>query len=361
MLPITKLNIVKSRELPPLLHTSVMPAWSIRHRLRSARLVRVERQRGVLLLWVALMLAIVAALAYVGNHAAALAAHEADAARDARVAGYLSEAAAARMRWAGDHSHCALPSPFSDTLAGMGSYAANLQQNAGSPLTVTVRASGTPLDASAATPTGANRNLLRPSVYLHQDPVTTAPLTPFPTQQGDTFISNRNPGQSKRNQSGGNSISVDASANLRALVRFDVSAIPLHASIVSASLNLYRTNANAGSSGIVSVHQLRTGWDFDRVTWRTTDGNTPWQRAGGDFDAINLASTASSVVGPGAGNHRWDLAPDLIDGWVNRASTQPNLGLILVADSSTGWIDFASVSGGGPGATLTISYQGPCP
>ena len=74
------------------------------------------------------------------------------------------------------------------------------------------------------------------------------------------------------------------------LLRFDLASLPKGAPVASAKL-VFPMIANAGKKNAVQVFRVLRPWT-DKVTWKTTDGNTPWESEGvhGAKDKKQVAS-----------------------------------------------------------------------
>ncbi|MDR1282340.1 MAG: DNRLRE domain-containing protein [Opitutaceae bacterium] len=83
----------------------------------------------------------------------------------------------------------------------------------------------------------------------------------------------------------------------RALVAFDLSAVPANATITSASVKLFAM-VNDGSSVLtdpittvtLDLHALNSSFGETGATWNSSSSGSNWTTAGGDFDATVLAS-----------------------------------------------------------------------
>jgi hypothetical protein len=133
----------------------------------------------------------------------------------------------------------------------------------------------------------------------------------------------------------------------RAVLRFDLAAVPLGSTIDSVELTLNMSRNIAGPQD-VSMHRLTTAWNEGPThapgqegaggdpapgdsTWLHTDYDTDfWTTPGGDFVATPSATTAVDVLevpytwGPTA-----DLASD-VQSWVNDPAS--NFGWILIGN-----------------------------
>lgn len=136
----------------------------------------------------------------------------------------------------------------------------------------------------------------------------------------------------------------------RALLAFDLSAVPAGATIDSVSLHLYATVASANAE-TVSLFRLTSNWGEGTsvasgngingapasggtdATWQDRfSGGQGWSNEGGDFVATSSAST--SVSGAGAA-YTWSSAGLVADvqAWVD--GTASNDGWIVIGNEST--------------------------
>ena len=81
------------------------------------------------------------------------------------------------------------------------------------------------------------------------------------------------------------------------LLRFDLSALPPNAAIVSASLGL--TVDKVYHPGLLTVRQATTPWTDSTATWNSPDGVALWNTPGGGGDAtsVNAANLFVSTTG----------------------------------------------------------------
>lgn len=111
----------------------------------------------------------------------------------------------------------------------------------------------------------------------------------------------------------------------RALLRFDVSAIPSAAWVKEATLGLYTKQAVSNVSGI-ETRQATRNWT-EGVTWSRYDGSNLWTTAGGDYTTSG-AEILTSERGSQAG--WWTFGKgmtSLVQGWVSGAT--PNQGVLV--------------------------------
>lgn len=89
----------------------------------------------------------------------------------------------------------------------------------------------------------------------------------------------------------------------RGLVRFDLSAIPLGASIPNATLTLFAATGSiiSGSQQFTVYRLTEAGWTELGVTWNQYDGSNAWTSAGGDYatqdsDSVSISSAGENLV-----------------------------------------------------------------
>lgn len=136
--------------------------------------------------------------------------------------------------------------------------------------------------------------------------------------------------------------------NRRALIRFDLSSIPAHAPIASATLHL-RMNKTVSGPADVGVHRLLEAWGEGASNAGEPGGNgtaaapgdatwtsaffisTPWSTPGGAFVGTESATTSVNAVG----GYSWSgsgLAAD-VQYWVDVPAE--NFGWVVIGDEST--------------------------
>lgn len=125
----------------------------------------------------------------------------------------------------------------------------------------------------------------------------------------------------------------------RALLRFDVTAVPAEAIIrqVGLRLEVVRVPQNAGNS-VFELRRLLLPWDEGAVTWVTRRIGFNWQQPGalGDTDVVTEASSAASAPDLGAATfastprlvadvQAWVRTPASNHGWLLRAQSESTL------------------------------------
>jgi hypothetical protein len=297
-------------------------------------------QRGVALLAVSLLLAVVGALAFMMNRQAAMAANTVNAQYDAEQARYLAEAGVNVALWRDRQVTC----KKSDTLVpasaidANGSYSAKIK---GGDNTLDI-------DASGVTATGGAVTLSRKRVTGHNNTLATETL---PNDRGDdTFITyGVIIGQNALNYLE----LTQGTSNI--LMQFDTPGGWDRAVIVKAELTmtLYRTSsALPGQS--VSVHRVTRAWTDAGATWMSsTSLLSPWSSAGGDYTAGAVSATTIGATGA----YVWDVTA-LVDGWVNKG--YPNNGLLLRADGPSQQARFYGFRSATGKPVLRVTYYKAC-
>jgi uncharacterized repeat protein (TIGR01451 family) len=159
---------------------------------------------------------------------------------------------------------------------------------------------------------------------------TTVVLQPDPAAGQDSFISFAS---SVQNYGALTNLTSNSQSNggSRALIRFDLSAIPAGATLTSATLEMYYFSTRTTLTESLRAHRITRAWTEAGVTWRTTDGVNNWTTAGGDYDAaVAATATVNSTVNAWK---QWGLTA-LVQGWVN--GTVANQGLLLESPSASG-------------------------
>lgn len=129
------------------------------------------------------------------------------------------------------------------------------------------------------------------------------------------------------------------SQTIRGLIEFDLSSIPLGATVDSAVLTLYMSN-NIDSTGArnVDIHRITQAWNEGaqnavianpgECSWDDYASPNAWASGGGDFDATQDATKSVNAVG----FYTWDIKT-LVQEWVDGTA---NEGLLIKDDNETG-------------------------
>jgi hypothetical protein len=141
-----------------------------------------------------------------------------------------------------------------------------------------------------------------------------------------------------------------SSALRRALVQFDLSAIPANATIDQVTLTLFMSRSTVGSTS-VALHRILQNWGEGSsdatgqegggataaagdATWTNTfTGSGTWDADGGDF--ISAASGATVVNN--SSDYTWGSTPELVaevQSWLNEPAS--NFGWILIGPEAGG-------------------------
>ena len=306
----------------------------------SARRPPMAAQRGVALLAVSLLLAVVGALAFMMNRQAAMAANTVNGQYDAERARYLAEAGLNVAIWRDRQTNCKktdISVPISRIDAG-GSYSASIDDG-GKTLDV---------EASGFTTAGGFVPLTRKKVTGHTNVPTTENL---PNDKGsDTFITKGvNLGQNALNY-----LELTQGAS-NILMRFDPPPGWDDAVIAKAELTMTLYSSSSALPGqTVSVHRATRTWTDVGATWvSATSPMAPWNVAGGDYTAGEVSATTISANG----SYVWDVTA-LVDGWINK--TYPNNGLLMRADGPSQQARFYGYQSATGKPVLRVTYYKAC-
>lgn len=143
------------------------------------------------------------------------------------------------------------------------------------------------------------------------------------------------------------------------LVRFDVGAIPIGATVVSATLQMYATSWS-GSPLTVGAYFITRTVVACQSTWTVASTGNSWGQAGcNDISTDRRPSPEHQVITSGPALYVWPITT-LVQGWVN--GQWPNNGVLLrgVDALDQDSVDFASAEHGtvGLGPRLVVYYTG---
>jgi len=148
----------------------------------------------------------------------------------------------------------------------------------------------------------------------------------------DTYI---NAGSPLSNYGNDNIFQVrpDNGADLRGLIKFDLSSIPANATVTSATLYLYSQDNKTGQ--LTSLYRVTSNWNENTATWST------WGLPGGDFDS---GSSYFTFI-PDQNNCMLTMdITNLVQAWVN--GTYSNYGLMLYSTGPNHIIKYSSKEDG---------------
>ena len=143
------------------------------------------------------------------------------------------------------------------------------------------------------------------------------------------------------------------------LIKFDVSAIPSNAIVVSATLTLV-ARSRSGTPFNVSTYPLKRAWVESQATWNVYSTGHAWGTAGGTKDGTDIGSKESTAAMPSTGNAVFSI-PIMVQGWVDGSLTNNGVNLITdtVADNKWlyGWDSEHATSANRP--SLEVIYRLP--
>lgn len=177
-----------------------------------------------------------------------------------------------------------------------------------------------------------------PSATVTASPTATPSLTPAtptatpqPTAQEfaaiqDTYLDQWSP---TRNYGGTAELRCYSNAIQKPLVKFDLSALPPQARVISAMLHLHTSTTAPSTGATIAAHRLRRSWQESSATWQLATTDVPWTVPGAgspteDYDAAVLSSL---LVNAANREYVWDVS-EAVRQWVEQG--EPNAGLILI-------------------------------
>lgn len=111
----------------------------------------------------------------------------------------------------------------------------------------------------------------------------------------------------------------------KGLIKFDISSLPVGATVTSATLRLNETSSAGSGSFNVGIYKIIATWSEATATWANMSG-------AGNYNATQLAVT--SVSAGLTGFVQWTLPVGLINEWTDSVPG-PNYGLALVYENTT--------------------------
>jgi hypothetical protein len=179
----------------------------------------------------------------------------------------------------------------------------------------------TPNPTITYTPTGTPTPTLQPPPCF-----TGVPLGFIPSD--DTTIKDSGPNTNYGSQPD-IEVRPDNGADRRALIRFDLSAIPPGSIVSTASLFLFEKDDDPNQ--VTYIYRVTSSWNEDSATWEF-----PWTNPGGDFDN----SFVYAVYPPSQINCMLTIdITNLVQEWVNGT---PNYGLLLYSTGTNHIIKYSS-------------------
>lgn len=262
----------------------------------------------------------------------------------------LSEAGFAKTAWKSRTLDCAAYNGEPATGFNNHQFQSSVSPDTGSPMSVTVTAT---LD-NGRTRTD-NRSLTRFSLSRQQV-----------DQPGPIIASDASIDQSKPDGNFGEAKEFALGNDNRALIYFDLSALPAASTVYSATLEV-STPGDPYPPMTVDIHRVTAEWNegtdlngttipADGVTWNERKPGIPWSAAGGDYDATIISSFHFTTPGETAS---FDVTA-LVRDWVSQS--QPNYGLIMIGRAAAAGLSIVASDKPSVNARpkLTIDYSCPC-
>ncbi len=304
------------------------------------------RPSGFVLLPVVLTLALVAALAFLMGREAAVGVDQAAREGEDTMARFVAEAALSHALWVANDSAC-IGYTLPTTAFGAHAYGASFNPSNGSPVTVA---------ATATLASGVSRTVTRDRVRVYESPIGLTLRAGGPGGV-DTYLNQSNPAQTNGSR---NTLHVRGqdgeSEQRRALLRFDLTAIPPEVQVQRAVLELELKNAS-GAPRPVGVHRVTGSWSEAEGSWNERSAGQAWAAAGGDLAAEPVDTIG---VGPTTGaRYQWQVTA-LVAAWL--AGIYANDGLALAGAGSGVDERFFSGDEGNPSRRprLVITYRCEC-
>jgi len=268
-----------------------------------------KRQRGILLLPVALTLALVGTLAYTMTREGSMAVSSVDADYDTEMARYLAEGGAHLVKWQNERSSCSSETAFG-TFEMPGEIGSS--KSIGKITTGTVKREGKNtlnITVGAATPDrpgmpGAEYKISERKVWVHNRNDPTA-VTLNGASGNDTTITR----DIVTSQSSDKEVVLSDDKSY-VVLKFDLPGDMDSATILSAQLKLVQSNTDATQPGFLTVHRVTRDWTSG-ATW-----TAPWTTPGGDYVA---EATARMAVAPTLKEYVVPIE-SLVQSWANKTT-----------------------------------------
>jgi YD repeat-containing protein len=153
---------------------------------------------------------------------------------------------------------------------------------------------------------------------------------------------------------------VKPARSVHGLLQFGLPNLHSNVKVLNAQLELYETASTTTEAVNMSAFRVLTPWRAG-VTWRTTDGSTPWKTPGGDYTTGNNIDSAPAQVGTAKGWHYW-YPTAIVQKWLNgtsapRGEGQPNLGLLLADELEGERSNVVSFAGRGQTHAPALTFE----
>jgi hypothetical protein len=167
---------------------------------------------------------------------------------------------------------------------------------------------------------------------------------------------------SDRNYGASDHISVDSGEV--SLVRFDLSALPAEAAVLSAVLSVTTASDSGAEGGTVQVHRVLEAWDegssYDAqgaASWQERQAGAPWAVAGAappSRDGIVLALMEFEQDGADT-TYSTELPAAVVEAWLR--DPKDNHGIVLTPGTLQGHLHLRSREAASGWSTLTVQYE----
>lgn len=137
--------------------------------------------------------------------------------------------------------------------------------------------------------------------------------------------------QPLENYGGRDVVDPDADPLKRGLLRFDTSAVPTSAQIISAELEIYV--GDPIEDGDLGVYRLLEDWSENQVNWRDRRNNQRWTSAGAGAGS-HAPGMVGSLEAREIGAYTVQLSPTTVQQWVSAPSS--NHGVLWMSSSQNG-------------------------
>lgn len=258
-----------------------------------------KAQRGLVLLPVTLVLAIVGTLAYAMTRDGAMNVSAVDAQYETDRARYLAEAGVNLVKWRNEQAGCGSALGFTSPVTALD----------GGTITasgISYKKPGLGMTVTASTARGTVNTVVideKQPVALH-DIAKKVEVTLSAQNSSDTFIR-----KDPSNILGSGAAYLETTdGNAHGLIKFGASGVPADIMIVEATLRLYLASVQSTQPGSLGIHRLLRDWSL-LMGW--TSG---WTNAGGDF-APQASATMTNLLAPGWYTTRIDT---LVQTWITR-------------------------------------------
>lgn len=305
-----------------------------------------DAQRGVVLISVVIALTVIGGVLLAASYQSSAQIQAQAGVFERAQLGYLAETALQKALWQlNDNQSCAGYSDLGSEAFGLGTIEADIDPNAGSPVSVTAT-------ATLASGLSMSRSVSAEVAYGLASSFTLG----LSGNGDDTFIEGQD-SHNDHNKDDDKDLKVRGSTGkeYRALIRFDLSALPTEARVENATLELTASNSTGASLEFVA-YPLTQAWTSAETTWLEAASGTDWTTPGGDFDNSSLVH-ALSIDGS---SYTLDLT-SILAAWLDGSAE--NHGVIIMAatigSSADAKFDSAD-EGTATDPQLIIQYRCPC-